>query len=175
MVGNRAEFANIEKYKTKTFKDIPKTEATKQKWLKIYTDYAQGAFTERQLAEKYNLEPTYVSRVIKWCVFYLNKKTDPKTYRQILLDRLRVRNQTLEKYLKGDERIKPSEIRDITLLMKELRLNDKLIAQVQGILKDGVNIDKSDRRKVVVVTKDLGRRTGAPEPKTIEAKEVEDK
>jgi hypothetical protein len=149
---------------------VPLNPGTQKKWLKIYSTYALGSLTEFQVAKKYHLTPRHIVNIIKWAVHYLNKKTDLNVQRQVLVDRLRTREQLLNKYIaKAPKDLQVKDIKDITLLSKELRTIDRLIAQAQGILaQGGVNIDKSDKRKITVITKDLHFREGAsktkPEP-----------
>lgn len=132
----------------------PKNESTAKRWLEVYYDYATGSLTEKECAQKYGLTIQWVSKIIKWAVYHLDIDADNTIYKQILLDRFRKRTQYLDNALKRAEK---KGIKEEMSVIRELRLQDKLIAQMQSVLAKesegkgdvqvNVQINQLNRRK----------------------------
>lgn len=132
----------------------PKKESTKIEYMQVYNDYTTNNLTEKQLSQRYNYTPQHISSILKWCVTQLDG-TDQQTKTKALIDKLRIRQQTIEAELPHCKNAKEK-----TLVYGELRKTDSLIAQLEGMLSTAL-IDMSDRRQVnMSVSDSLKRRRG---------------
>ena len=139
----------------KILKD-PSTKEVRNRYFKIYEDYTLNHLTEKQLAEKYEYSPEYICRVIKWVVFQLGE-IDTDSELKTIIDSNRVRQQEIEFAIQ-----EAKSITDKVQLWQELRRIDTFVAKLRGLLSNSL-IDNSDRRKIVIVTDNLQRRTGTNE------------
>ena len=176
MGNNKAELLSKDSYRSDKVFVKPTSESTKQFYLSLYKEYSKGHLTEQEIADKHNLTRQHVNKIIKWAVYYLNSGMNEKVYKRVMLDNLKETEREIRDYMEGRKAIKPEAFKDIMLGIRELRLNNKIIAQIQGILSNA-KVDMSDRRKITVVTNDLGRRRrggGDKEEVDTEAEVVED-
>ena len=164
-----ADIKDITPVKTKDIKDYrnpevklnPTKESTKRRYFGIYEDYSLSNMTEKQIAEKYKLNPVHVSEILKWVASQLGN-TDNKIKVRAIVDRLRIRQQDFEDFL--TKKLTPKEA---VLVHAELRKTDRLIAEMEGVLSTAL-IDMSDRRQVNMHLSDKmkGRRGGTQNQKT---------
>ena len=150
----RADNLSVDKYNSEKLLQ-PKSRKIKEKYFEIYENYVVGGFTERQLSKMFNLSLDHVSRIIKWVVFETDKG-DLDVYLKTMIDRLSYQLQELSADIAQSQTIKEK-----TYVRGEYRRTLKLLAQIQRVLTNDVNIDLSDRRQINMNTPNVGRRTGA--------------
>lgn len=157
---NRADLISVDNYSSEPALN-PQNESTKLKYIKIYKDYSLGSLTYRQLAEKYNMTFQYINEIIKWVVFQMKDKAIGRDEKlQALVDDIRERKQTLkdlEEMLRMKLKDGKISSREYTDICREIRMSDKLEAQLEGLLSTAL-IDQSDKRQITVITNDLKRR-----------------
>ena len=170
-------FLDPKHYKPNKYDLHPKREDTKQRYLRIYEDFVFNTMTQRELAKKHKIPAQHVNRILKWAVSEYYNEIDPKIYREVFTNKLGKRSKQLEKMMKkgfklnNGEVISASNVYELMAIIRELRLNDRLMAQAQGVLSTAL-VDKSDKRTINVMVKDLGRRGGV---ESTDRLEVEDK
>jgi len=120
----------VEGYKTPVELD-PRTPATRQKYMNMYQEYVEDALTLKQLSERHGHDLSHCGKIIKWAVHEIQKMVDPQAFKQIMQDRTKLRIQELREQLKTCKKT-----RDKATIYREIRLNDRMLAQVQGILNE---------------------------------------
>lgn len=129
--------------------------ANKQRYLGIYQDYVENSLTFKEVAERHDISVDNVSKIIKWSTFYLGKTFDSSAYRQVIHDRAMLRNQKLEGILptaKGAY--------DKVVVLKEMRANDRLVAQAHNALGSSGSEGKGPTTINVQVNSGLNRGAG---------------
>lgn len=125
-----ADTLNIDRYKSPPT-EFPKTEATKQRWLDIYYEYAKGIYTTKDVADKYKLHINSVTPIIKWAVHFLKKEIDPDAYKQIMEDRIVVSLKELHQ-----DKKKCTNMKDKMYVTREIRLHNRLMGEILSILRN---------------------------------------
>ena len=131
---------------------VPKKRRVKEKYFKIYTDYVTLFLTYKQLGVKYRMTLNHVAKIIKWVVFELDKgKPNVSGQRQVTMDQLNGQLRKLEA-LQGTLKMDAANVKKKVSIQAEIRRTIKLINQVSGLLREGINIDLSDRRSLEMHT-----------------------
>ena len=153
-----APIKDIRKDKYNSTKTLnPKSQADKDKYFKIYEKYITSHLTEKQLAEEYDYTLYHISRIIKWVTFEIGD-IDPDAQLRVMIDKLKMRQQTQELELKSAKTTS-----DKTKVWKAMLQIDRLLSQLEGLLSTAL-IDMSDKRQVNVLMNDNFQRRSGTDP-----------
>lgn len=136
---------SADKYKTPSRLN-PKDSATRDKYYEIYQKYTMIHMTEKQLAEEYDVRPSYISEIIKHVTLEIGDY-DSDVQLQVLIDKSKIRQQEIERMIQSVRSEKVA-----ATLIAELRKIDMFIAKLMGLLSNSF-IDNSDRSKKVINVK----------------------
>ncbi len=171
------------KYKSDALLE-PKSEADRQKYFIIYTEYASQSLTQKQLAEKHGYSPTHMSRIIKWAAHQIGN-IDNDSELKIMVDFNKHRLQeiagvkaSINKQMKElDEqkddlkdndkskaeraKIKVNLVTNLAKCWKAEHQINRLVSQITGLMSGAV-IQVNDHRSVnYQIAPSFERKTGS--------------
>jgi len=108
-----------------------------RKFLNMYFDYIDNHMSTKDLSEKYNYNPDYVSRILKWAVKYTTTGLSNGEYKDVMIERINGIIRKLDSLIdktKGTQRLMP--------LLREKRLNEMFLSKLMDIHSDIEGKDK---------------------------------
>lgn len=172
MHGNQADRMNPSNYNNNIVSP-PATKSAQQQAIELYHEYMKGDLTQQEISDGHDMTVAYVNRCIKWACKHLNKGLSQEVYKEKMLHNLRERRREIQALMagKGDlkaplrdkngtpikdasghkvvETVSPKDVSDVAILLREMRLTERLVAQLEGLLTEN-KINIKDNRKIVV-------------------------